>query len=202
MLPVAGFHSREDNSEAMSLLDSRDWLVVEGWEVRFYDLFLKYKQEIINLFSFDNNISSKVMAIINTDSRPNSIKLGVHVRRGDYKTWQGGNYYYSDEQYADVILRFASLHKDKDLTVFVCGNAPDFSGIKKRAENEHIRIHCAYGNPAEDLYMLSICDYIIGAPSTFSLMASMYHDTPVYWMMSDKEDIHFDTFNNMFTHIV
>ena len=30
----------------------------------------------------------------------------------------------------------------------------------------------------------------------------MYHDTPVYWMMSDKEDIHFDTFNNMFTHIV
>ena len=63
MLPVAGFHSREDNSEAMSLLESRDWLVVEGWEVRFYDLFLKYKQEIINLFSFDNNISSKVMAI-------------------------------------------------------------------------------------------------------------------------------------------
>ena len=86
--------------------------------------------------------------------------------------------------------------------MFVCGNAPDFSGIKKRAENEHIRIHCAYGNPAEDLYMLSTCDYIIGAPSTFSLVASMYHDTTVYWMMSDKEDIHFDTFNNMFTHIV
>ena len=127
MLPVAGFHSREDNSEAMSLLESRDWLVVEGWEVRFYNLFLKYKQEIINLFSFDNNISSKVMDMMNADSRPNSIKLGVHVRRGDYK---------------------------------------------------------------------------IGAPSTSSLMASMYHDTPVYWMMSDKEDIHFDTFNNMFTHIV
>lgn len=30
----------------------------------------------------------------NTDSRPNSIKLGVHVRRGDYTTWHGGNYYY------------------------------------------------------------------------------------------------------------
>ena len=94
MLPVAGFHSREDNSEAMSLLESRDWLDVEGWEVRFYNLFLKYKEEIINLFSFDNNISSKVMAIKNTDSRPNSIKLGVHVRRGDYTTWHGGNYYY------------------------------------------------------------------------------------------------------------
>ena len=82
------------------------------------------------------------------------------------------------------------------------GDAYDFSGIKKRAENEQIRIHCAYGNPAEDLYMLSICDYIIGAPSTFSLVASMYHDTPLYWMMSDKEDIRFDFFNNMFKHIV
>ena len=78
----------------MSLLESRDWLVVEGWEVRFYNLFLKYKQEIINLFSFDNNISSKIMDMMNADSRPNSIKLGVHVRRGDYKTWHGGNYYY------------------------------------------------------------------------------------------------------------
>ena len=167
-----------------------------------HNLFLKYKHEIISLFTFDKSIATKTAAMMQANSRPTSIKLGIHVRRGDYKTWQGGKYYYSDEQYADVIQRFASLHNDNDVDVYICGNAPDLSGIKERAESEHVRIHCPYGNPAEDLYMLSVCDYIIGAPSTFSLVASMYHDTPLYWMMSDKEDIRFDFFNNMFKHII
>ena len=202
LLPVAGFHSSDENSEAMKLLENSKWLVVEGWEVRFYNLFLKYKHEIISLFTFDKSIATKTAAMMQANSRPTSIKLGIHVRRGDYKTWQGGKYYYSDEQYADVIQRFASLHNDNDVDVYICGNAPDLSGIKERAESEHVRIHCPYGNPAEDLYMLSVCDYIIGAPSTFSLVASMYHDTPLYWMMSDKEDIRFDFFNNMFKHII
>ena len=202
LFPVAGFHSTEDNSEAMSLLEHHKWLVVEGWEVRFYDLFLKYKHEIISLFSFDKSIASKTAAMVQANSRPNAIKLGIHVRRGDYKTWHGGKYYYSDEQYADVILRFASLNKDKNIDVFVCGNAPDLSGIKERAESEHVRIHCPYGNPAEDLSMLSVCDYIIGAPSTFSLVASMYHDIPLHWIFDPKAPIAFDRFDRLFKNII
>lgn len=202
VLPVAGFHSPKENSEAMSLLEHRDWLVVEGWEVRFYDLFIKYKQEIINLFSFDKKISNKTIGMMDADRRPDSIKLGVHVRRGDYKTWNGGRYYYSDEQYADVIRSFASLYKDKEIDVYVCGNAPDLSGIQHYAENEQISVHIPYGNPAEDLCMLSHCDYIIGPPSTFSLVASMYHDVPLHWIHDPKASIAFDKFEHLFRNII
>ena len=202
LLPVAGFHSPEGNEEAMSLLDNRKWLVVEGWEVRFYDLFLKYKQEIVSLFSFDNNISSKTSEMMDSKCRPESIRLGVHVRRGDYKTWNGGRFYYSDEQYADVIRNFASLYKDREIDVFVCGNAPDLSGIRHNAESGRIRVHIPYGNSAEDLCMLSHCDYIVGPPSTFSLVASMYNDTPLHWIHDPKDAIVFGRFDNLFRNIL
>jgi len=47
-------------------------------------------------------------------------------------------------------------------------------------------VHFPNGNPAEDLCLLSECDYIIGAPSTFSLVAAMYRDIPLCWMLQPR----------------
>ena len=66
----------------------------------------------------------------------------------------------------------------------------------------NIRVIIPHGNPAEDLCMLSECDYIIGAPSTFSLVAAMYHDLPLAWIMSADEELKFDTFDNLFKRII
>lgn len=197
LLPVAGFHSTEGNPEAQHLLETRKTLVVEGWEVRFYDLFLKYKQEIVGLFAFDERILSKVMPMMDTPA----VRLGVHVRRGDYKTWHGGKFFYSDAQYAEVIRSFVAQHHNVRVEVFVCGNDPNLRSIKE-AVGADIPLHISNGNAAEDLCMLSECDYIIGAPSTFSLVASMYHDRPLAWIMSPTEDLHFDRFDNLFRNIL
>ena len=197
LLPVAAFHSFNGNPEAQHLLETMKTLVVEGWEVRYYDLFLKYKQEIVSLFAFDPDIVAKVRPMMDVKA----LKLGVHVRRGDYKTWQGGRFFYSDAQYAEVIRRFVALHPDSKVEVFVCGNDPNLMSIKE-AVGADITLHIPNGNPAEDLCMLSECDYIIGAPSTFSLVASMYHDRPLAWIMSPSEDSHFDKFDNLFRNII
>lgn len=202
LLPVAGFHSTTDNSRAMTILESRRNLVVEGWEVRFYDLFLKYKQEIISLFTFDDAILNKVKAMMDKACKADdTLRLGVHVRRGDYKTWNGGRYYFSDRQYAEVIHRFVAQHPYSRIEVFVCGNDPNLSSIKSAVDG-NISLHVPNGNPAEDLCMLSECDYIVGAPSTFSLVASMYHDRPLHWIMSSDDEIKFDRFDNLFRHIL
>ena len=71
-------------------------LVIEGWGVRHYDLFLKYKSEILELFDFKNEIHNKVDKIISTTSDEDTIKIGVHIRRGDYKTFFNGIYYFYD----------------------------------------------------------------------------------------------------------
>jgi hypothetical protein len=51
------------------------------------------------------------------------------------------------------------------------------------------------------LCLLSHCHYLIGAPSTFTLVAAMYHDTPLYWIENPKAAIAFGTFDDLFRHI-
>ena len=51
------------------------------------------------------------------------------------------------------------------------------------------------GNPGEDLCLLSHCDYLIGAPSTFSLVASMYRDLPLYWIRQPEATLSEQSFS-------
>jgi len=51
-----------------------------------------------------------------------------------------------------------------------------------------VRIHHLQGSAPEDLFMLSECDCLIGPPSTFSLVAAMYRDLPLYRMDSADEN--------------
>ena len=55
-----------------------------------------------------------------------------------------------------------------------------------------------------DLIGSGECDYLIGAPSTFSLVAAMYHDLPLYWLEDKEEKLSissFEKFNHLFRNI-
>jgi len=169
LLPTASFKHSDCDRDALEkkMLHHRH-IVVSGWHVRFYDLFLKYRDEICDLFEIDKQYTEPVKKkMMEADGNDNILRLGVHIRRGDYAKWEYGKYYYSDEVYANHINRFATLHKDDNIHVY----AP------------------------EDLFMLSECNYLIGPPSTFSLVAAMYKDIPLYRMdTSDAELMTPDTF--------
>ena len=55
LLPVAdfGIDAPNDPERQEQLLLTHRHIVAEGWYARFYDLFLKYKSEILGLFQFD-----------------------------------------------------------------------------------------------------------------------------------------------------
>ena len=177
-------------------------IAVVGWEARWYDLFLKYKQEIIDLFAFKPAVS-KACASILSETPEGSCRLGVHIRRGDYATWYDGKYFFSDEQFLRLIKQFISLHPDT--TVYICGNDPSLNKELYRQELKGTKVIFPKGNAAEDLFVLSECDYLIGPPSTFSLTASMYHDTPLYWIKDAETSLteaSFGHFDELFRHIL
>ena len=183
LLPVADFGTdapNEPERQERMLLGHRH-IVAEGWYARFYDLFLKYKQEIIALFDFDEQVRHPVDLLL--DSQPQTdIRLGVHVRRGDYRRWHGGRYYYTDEQYISQIRQFLVLHQGRSVQLFVCGNDPELNERAYREAFPGVTVTFPKGNPGEDLYLLSRCDYLMGAPSTFTLVAAMYRDVPLCWI--------------------
>ena len=49
----------------------------------------------------------------------------------------------------------------------------------------------------EDLYALSLCDYIIGPPSTFSMWASFYGNVPLRIVTKDESKISLDQFKSI-----
>lgn len=204
LLPVAAFHEDTDCTAALHTLETSKNVVVEGWEVRFYDLFLKYRKDIIGLFAFKPSIAEKSKSYMESCESGRPLRLGVHVRRGDYKTWHGGMFYYEDLVYIDLIHQFATLHSGKPLVVYVCGNDPQLDRQAYVAALEGIDVAFPQGNPAEDLCILSECDYLIGAPSTFTLVAAMYRDIPLYWVeraSAPLEDSSFKHFDYLFRHI-
>jgi len=188
LLPTASFKHRDCNREALErkMLRHRN-IVVSGWFVRYYDLFLKYRDEICELFTLDDQYTAPVKAKMQEaeqNSQDDILRLGVHIRRGDYAQWRDGQFFFSDEVYADHINRFAEMHPGKALHVYLSTNDPSVSEEHFQKLCPKVCIHHLQGSAPEDLFMLSECDYLIGPPSTFSMVAAMYRDIPLYRMDS------------------
>lgn len=188
LLPTASFKHRDCNREALErkMLRHRN-IVVSGWFVRYYDLFLKYRDEICELFTLDDQYTAPVKAKMQEaeqNSQDNILRLGVHIHRGDYAQWRDGQFLFSDEVYADHINRFADMHPGKALHVYLSTNDPSVSEEHFQKLCPKVCIHHLQGSAPEDLFMLSECDYLIGPPSTFSMVAAMYRDIPLYRMDS------------------
>jgi hypothetical protein len=190
LLPTASFKHEDCDREALERMMLRHrHIVVSGWFVRYYDLFLKYRQEICDLFTLDEQYTTPVKAkmqeaesISLQPSALSHLRLGIHIRRGDYATWNYGKYCYDDETYARHINRFAELHPDKEIHVYLSTNDATVTEGKYQELCPQVHIHHLQGSAPEDLFMLSECDYLIGPPSTFSLVAAMYRDIPLYRM--------------------
>lgn len=70
----------------------------------------------------------------------------------------------------------------KLIHVYLSTNDPYVTCEKFQEFCPQVCVHHLCGSAPEDLFMLSECDYLIGPPSTFSMVASMYRDIPLYRM--------------------
>lgn len=190
LLPTASFKYQNCDREALERKMLRHkHIVVSGWFVRYYDLFLKYRDEICDLFTLDEQYTTPVKAKMQEaekrstlNAQQSTLRLGVHIRRGDYADWRNGQFYFDDEQYAAHINRFAELYPDKAVHVYLSTNDGTVTAEGFQRLCPQVHVHHLQGSAPEDLFMLSECDYLIGPPSTFSLVAAMYRDIPLYRM--------------------
>lgn len=191
ILPTASFKSADCNIQKLEEKMLRNkHIVVSGWFARWYELFIKYRSEITDLFTIDYHYTSSVkkeMCDLERHSE-NVVRLGVHIRRGDYATWKDGLYYYTDETYIAYIRRFVKLCEGCSVHVYLSTNDFSVDAANYGAMVPEAIVHLLRGTAIEDLYMLSECDYIIGPPSTFSLVAAMYRDIPLCRMDTVKAE--------------
>ena len=95
----------------------------------------------------------------------NKISVGLHMRRGDYLTWDGGAYYYDDEFW---VLGAQKLRR-RGLSVWCFGNEYDNQLSEALAAVGAI---VSNGTYEQDLTRLMLMSKIYGPPSTFTGMAT------------------------------
>ena len=203
LIPKVVLHDESSiTEENLQPLTTKKYVLIEGWYLRDYDAFLRYRHEIRKLFSFKPGIAKKIQLLLSAIPEA-TIRVGVHIRRGDYIRWYEGQYYYSDSEYLSVLRSFLKNVTTQKIQFFITSNAkPDIAFFRQELQQE---IYQFNGNAAEDLCLLSCCDYIIGPPSTFSLMAAFYNDAPLYWIFDKNKEVHltsFQKFDYLFRHII
>ena len=155
---------------------------VEGWKRRdSHEWFPQVKEEITELFRPDKEITEEVEEAFGKRRENGFLIIGVHIRRGDYKEWEGGKYYLDNADYAERMREVGRLFPDHRICFFISSNEPvrksDFEGLDL--------METGFTTPVHDLYGLSLCDRIIGPLSTFSRWASFYGRVPLCFIGKD-----------------
>ncbi|MEQ1862049.1 MAG: hypothetical protein ABMA13_19190 [Chthoniobacteraceae bacterium] len=121
-------------------------------------------------------ICEQVAAFLDPLRRRHRALVGIHIRRGDYRVYREGRWFFGDEVYRAVMERFAEL-LGPEVGFVVASNDPvqpqSFAPFAVTPAPGHLML---------DLFSLAGCDFIAGPPSTFSGCASYLGGKPVFWM--------------------
>jgi len=173
------------------LANTTFFLFLTGWNFIQEIDYEKYRNEIEKRFEPIPNHTERAKALIKKakGEDPCRIIIGLHVRQGDYKSFQDGKYYFNTEQYVRAIRTILAGFKDQTTCVVVCSNEKqspeDFSGFDCIISEEEAGC---------DLVTLSLCDYILGPPSTFSHWASFIGKVPRAELTDPFEPPRIDSF--------
>lgn len=156
-----------DITSNLSCFDNRVTLV-GGWLFRCNSLVEKHKPQLAEFFQPLDKFKREAENIVAQARKYCSSQtlIGIHVRRGDYASFEGGKYYYPLSLYRSFI-KFISCRSTVKLGFILVSDEPlsmaDFAGLN---------VFISSSSEIVDMVLLSMCDGVIGPPSTFSYFAS------------------------------
>jgi len=172
-----------------SILCFQGWLFRDGWFVEDSQKLYNYAPQIRAYFTPIDKYVSNVNNLISSLRIESDMIVGVHIRQGDYTDHQKGRYFYTTEQYLQVIKSVNDIFINKNIKFLICSNIDQDRSLFKQ-------INCTFGNNhlIEDMYALAECDYIIGPPSSYTIWAAFYGDKPLYMIRDINKEVNLNNF--------
>lgn len=143
----------------------------------------KYGEALRYFFEPKNDQIDKVRVYYDSIRKDYDKIVGVHIRRGDYAQWMGGNYYFNNSTYIKYMDELKKLYSGEKI-VFVMLSDEKL----EKQDFEEYDVVFPNGNAIEDQWILSKCDHILCTRSTFSSWACfMGGGIPTWTILSDDE---------------
>ncbi|QEF99350.1 hypothetical protein Mal15_34140 [Stieleria maiorica] len=156
-----------------SAIESGRTLLLQGWLFRSPRLLEQHWPHIRPFFSVSKTDRDAIDQRIRQARRESDVLVGVHIRRGDYADFLGGQYYYDDELYSRWMHSVCDQLPGRRVRFLVCSNEQldekAFAGLK---------ISRGPGTALRDMYALAETDWMMGPPSTFTGWAALIGNRP------------------------
>lgn len=160
-------------------------LLVAGWPYWDVENFVKHSDFLRKVFTPKAEYADVADSFIAKHQEGYDVLVAVHVRRGDYKEYYNGMFYYEDEQYLKMIEYLQlQFHANSQKAKFIV-----FSNEKVNISSATATVVKANMNAICDLTAMASCNYIIGPPSTFSMWASFYGQVPYKCILEPQHEI-------------
>lgn len=162
-------------------LRSTKLVVLQGWLFRDPDSLQSHRAVVKKVLTPTNDVLSAAGSLVEEARGDGELVVGIHIRQGDYRQHLGGRFFFSIDTYVSVMEQILQLFP-RDVRFLV---ASDTDQDWKRLG--HLPCTRCHGHALIDLFALAGCDYVCGPPSSFSLWASFYGDTPLCMIMSPEQ---------------
>lgn len=164
----------------------------KSWQLRKSHLYFpQVTENIKEIFRPNEEICNSVESTINKYKKEGYFIIGVHIRRGDYKTWENGKYYFDFEEYRNFMYKLSEIYQDKKTAFFISTNEK----YDQSLFSDFTLVNMNNTTAAHDLYSLSLCDRIIGPLSTFSRWASWYGKVPLAFIERGEINLNDESFS-------
>ena len=168
----------------------------KGWSTRTDTRYLaQTKKELQHIFRPKDAIMNKAEGLIERMKQTSDIVVGIHIRRGDYATWNDGQFFYELEDYHQFMLRIKELFKEQRVSFFISSNE-DFT-LDAFSDCNCFRFGKEPSGAILDLYTLSLCDLIMGPFSSYSRWASFIGEVPLCFIETKNQSFTANSFSKI-----
>lgn len=154
--------------------------VIDGWNSLNYAL-----STLENDFDVSDyvGVADETQAHIIREERP----IVVHARLGDYANYRKGRYFFGANFYVRLATELARAEPIKK--VVICTDEPaEFTELPYLLEPDKVCLSKAK-SLIEDLQIMSSACWIVGPPSSVSMLASSIGKVPLSWIFSAEDSI-------------
>lgn len=176
------------DGKTISDLAKKQVVIHQGWSFRDKEALKAQVDRVRQILEFKEVYRAAAKERFDRARGRSKFVIGVHVRRGDYEKFCGGRYFFKDDEYLRIASEAVAAQKFDPTEVVVIGFSNENLDWPDKCGGA--RVVTGQGRWWEDFLCLSLCDLIIGPPSTFSGSASFARN--VRWFQITDRDAPFN----------
>jgi len=182
-----------DDPAFLTAVIQRRMTVCSGWKIAGWRSFNEQQPQLRSFFQPRSRWANTSKNFVDSVRCKYDVVAGLLIRQSDYVTWNQGRFYFPVTQYVQWIRQLFDLYAGKRLAVLIMSEERQtLDGLLD------LPVYLATGNPGsnghwfENWIELSLCDFILSPPSTFSATAAFLHGAPLWPLVVANQVLAFD----------